>query len=141
MSIIKPPVIKEIARAIAIGNTCYLQRFSGKVTTIDNSLEDAEAIATQEATQAEIERKIENYVKIESLSTQDQLVIMRDFLEEIPDKSVRKQLSNALNRKNPIRNFNQAIENDMGLNQHWRNFNFEEYQRWVSNLIIDAYNY
>mgnify|MGYP000270817115 CR=1 FL=1 len=141
MSIIKSVTIKEIARAIAENNTCYLQRFSGTVTTIDNSIEDPEEIAIQKDREAEIERKIENYVKIENLSPKDQLVIMNDFLEELPNKSVRKQLSNALNRKNPIRNFKQAIQSDIELNQHWLNFNFEEYQRWVSNVIIDAYNY
>ena len=141
MSKIQKSVIKEIAREIAIGNTCYIHRYSTKITTIDNSIEDKEMIATQEQTQAELERKIESYLKIEKLSTKDQLIIMKDFLEELPDKSVRKQVSNALNRKNPIRNFNQTIESDMELNQHWRNFNFEEYQRWVSNFIIDAHNF
>ena len=141
MSRLKQSAIKEIAREITIGNTCYIHRYSAKITTIDNSIEDPDLLAAQEKTLAELERKIENYVKIEKLSTEDQLVIMKDFLEELPDKSVRKQLSNALNRKNPVRNFKQAIESDMELNQHWGNFNFEEYQRYVSNFVIDAYNY
>ncbi len=141
MTVISQSVIKEIAREIAIGNICYIHRYSTKITTIDHSIEDEKKIEAQEKIQAELERKIENYLKLEQLSPEDQLVIMRDFLQELPDKSVRKQLSNALNRKNPIRNFNQAVEGDVGLNQHWRNFNFEEYQRWVSNFIIDAHNF
>ncbi len=141
MTVISQSVIKEIAREIAIGNICYIHRYSTKITTIDHSIEDEKLIEAQEKIQAELERKIENYLKLEQLSPEDQLVIMRDFLQELPDKSVRKQLSNALNRKNPIRNFNQAVEGDVGLNQHWRNFNFEEYQRWISNFIIDAHNF
>lgn len=133
--------IKEIAREIAIGNTCYIQRHTAKITTIDNSIEDVELKAAQALTKAELEKKIENYVKIEKLSAKDELAIMNNFLEELSDRSVRKQLSNALKRKNPVRNFNMAVESDVVLNQHWMNFNVKAYQRWVSNAIIDAYNY
>ena len=141
MSILNPSAIKQMARAIADGHTCYIHRYSKKITTIDHTLEDPEQIAAQKKEQAELERKIENYVKLEKLNSEEQLVMRKDFLEDLPDRSVRKQLSNALNRKNPIRNFNQAVESDMELKQHWRNFRMEEYQRWVSNFLIDAYNY
>ena len=141
MSMNKQDTIKEIAREIAIGNTCYVNRKSVKITTIDYSIEDAEKLAVQEQTIAEIERKIEKYLKIGKLSAESELRIMKDFPDELPDKSIRKQLSNALNRKNPVRNFMQVIESDMELNQHWRNFKVEEYQRWVSNMMIEAYIY
>jgi len=141
MSIIPQSVIKKIAEEIFAGNTCYINRFTAKVITIDPATEDAEMIATQEKAIIEVERKKENFVKIEKLSTADKLTIMRDFLDELPDRSVRKQLSNALNRKNPYRNFTMAVESDIELNQHWKNFNAKEYQKWVSNVIIDAYNY
>ena len=66
---------------------------------------------------------------------------MKEFLDEPMSKSVNKQLANALNRKKPVRNFNQAVNSDIELRQQWRNFNFEEAQRWVSNFIVDAYHY
>jgi len=141
MSVLHTEIIKNIAREIAKGNTCYIHRFSKAITTIDNSIDDPEEIAAQEKLQAERERKIKDYVKIEKPSTDDQLVMMGDFIDEFSDKSVRKQLSNALNRKNPVRNFMQTVEHDMELNIRWRNYRIEEYQRWVSNLIIDAYNF
>jgi hypothetical protein len=138
---VKKSTIKEIAKEIAIGNTCYIQMTTKKVTTIDYSIEDTKLIAAQEEIQAELEQKVENYIKIEKLSAEDKRVIMEYFLEELPDRSVRKELSNALNRKNPTRNFNKVVESDIDLNQHWRNFKSEEYQRWVSNFIADAYLY
>ena len=141
MPILKQITIKEIAKEIAIGNTCYINRKSAIVTTIDQSIEDPEKLAAQEQTLAELERKIEKYVKVEKLNAENEMRIMKDFPEELPDKSVRKQLSNALSRKNPVRNFNQVVESDIELNQHWRNFKMEEYQRWVSNIMIDAYLY
>ena len=141
MSILKQSAIKEIASEIAKGNTCYIHRNTSKITSIDNSIEEEEQIAAQAITVAELERKIENYVKVAKLTKEELMVIMKDFLEELSSKSERKQLSNALNRNNPIRNFYQAIESDMVLNQHWGNYVVKEYQRWVSNVIIDAYNY
>ena len=141
MSILHPTKIKIIAKEIASGNTCYIHRFTSKITIIDLSLEDETLIAAQDLTQAELDRKIDDYVKLEKLSIEDQLVIMKDFLEELSDKSVRKQLANALNRNNPVRNFTQTVESDMALHQHWMSFYAEEYKRWVSNYIIDAYNY
>ncbi len=133
-------IIDDVAREIAKGNTCYIHRYTVEVTIIDDSIEDDELIAAQKVVQAELERKIDNHVKIEKLTAVERMVIMKDFLEELPDKSIRKQLSNALNRKNPIRNFTKAVESDIELSVHWDNFNFEEYQRWVSNVIIDAHN-
>ena len=130
MPIIKKETIKKIARDIANGNTVYINRRNAKITVKEYS-DDPKKIVAQEKTVAEIEQKIENYLKIENLSADDQLEIMHNFLKELPDKSLRKQLSNALNRKNPIRNFSQTVESDMELHQHWRNFNFAEYQRWV----------
>ena len=141
MSKIKEAVIKEIAREIAKGNTCYLQRSNKKITTIHHSIQDVKLIATQEKTQAELERKIGRHIKIVKLSTDEQLVIMKDFVEELSDRSARREVSNALNRKNPIRNFNQVMEGNLDLNSHWRSFNSKEYQRWVSNFIADAYHY
>lgn len=139
MSRIEQSAIKEIAREIALGNTCYINKRSRRITTIDHSMEDAALIAAQEQAQAELEQKISKYIKIENLSMENQLRIMEDFSEELSDKSVCKELSNALKRSNPVRNFHQIIDSDMELKQHWRNFNFSEYQRWVSNLIIEAY--
>ncbi|MFK8009731.1 MAG: UPF0158 family protein [Saprospiraceae bacterium] len=141
MSRKKQVTIKEIAEEIALGNTCYVNRKSVKITTIDHSIEDPQKLATQEQTLAELERKIDKYLKIEKLSAENEMRIMKDFPEELPDKSVRKQLTNALNRKNPVRNFMQVVESDIALNQHWRNFKVEEYQRWVSNIMIEAYIY
>lgn len=138
MSRHKQATIKEIASAIALGNTCYINRKSTKITTIDYSIEDPKQLAIQEQTLAELERKIEKYLKIEKLSAENEMRIMKDFPEELQNKSVRKQLSNALNRNNPVRNFFQVVESDIELNQHWKNFKEEEYKRWVSNILIDA---
>ncbi|MGB0863615.1 MAG: UPF0158 family protein [Saprospiraceae bacterium] len=137
MTRIRKSTIKEIALAIARDKTCFLHRTAKKVTIIDHSAEDAKLIAAQ----AKLEQKIGNFIKIEQFSTEEQLVIMRDFADELDNKSLRRELSNALNRKNPVRNFNGVIESNMDLNLHWRSYRMEEYQRWVSNFIADAYHY
>ena len=140
-STVQQSAIREIVKEIAKGNTCYMDRYTSKIITIDNSIEDMEEIAAQKQTEIEIEKKIEKYVKLNKLSEKIQLMIMKDFLDEIVDKSVRKELSNSLKRKSPIRNFTREIESNMGLNQHWENYNAKESERWVTNILIDAYNY
>ncbi|MDA9625924.1 UPF0158 family protein, partial [bacterium] len=98
-STVQQSAIREIVKEIAKGNTCYMDRYTSKITIIDNSIEDVEEIAAQKQTEIEIENKIENYVKLNKLSEKIQLMIMKDFLDEIVDKSVRKELSNSLKRK------------------------------------------
>ena len=122
-STVQQSAIREIVKEIAKGNTCYMDRYTSKITIIDNSIEDVEEIAAHKKTEIEIENKIENYVKLNKLSEKIQLMIMKDFLDEIVDKSVRKELYNSLKRKSPIRNFTREIESNMGLNQHWENYN------------------
>lgn len=140
-STVQQSAIKEIVREIALGNTCYMDRYTSKITTIDNLTKDVEIIATQEQARSAIEKKIEKYVKLEKIGEKDRLMIMKDFLDEVVDKSVKKELSNALKRKSPIRNFTNEIESNMGLYQHWINFDAKESERWVTNFLIDAYNY
>ena len=141
MSIVKQAVINQLAKEVAKGNTCYVNRRTSKITIIDNSAEDENVVNQQVELLEQIKKKIDNYVKIEEPDQDYQLNIMKEFLDELTDRSVSKQLSNALNRKNPMRNFKMAVASDMDLNNHWSNYKSEEYQRWVANVIIDAYNY
>lgn len=141
MSTMPPKVINNIAEQIALGHTCYVHRYTAKISIIDDTIEDSKLLVRQDALQAELERKISEYVKLKEPGAEDQLMMMRDFLEDQADKSVRKQLLNALNRKNPIRNFQIVVDSDIPLQIHWSNFKVEKYREWVSDFIIDAYNY
>lgn len=139
-------VIKEIAQHLDSGSTCYINRNTGEIKVIENAKEvraegDEEAIALRKAEVAELEAKSERFLKMEPMPSNYYLQVMRDFIEELREPDVMKQLSNALNRKKPMRNFTQVVSSDEILGQHWFNFKSEEYQRYVSNFIIDAYNY
>ena len=68
MSILPQSVIKQIAKEVELGNTCYIQRFTRKITIIDQLTQDQKLIVAQRETQAELDKKIDNYVKIEKLS-------------------------------------------------------------------------
>jgi Uncharacterised protein family (UPF0158) len=144
-TILRPNVIKEIAQHLDGGATCYVHKGTHEVTTIsgtkEQEVEDPEAAELLQETIEYMEAKSELYLKIEQIPSKDQIQMMRDFIEEIPEPELSRELTNALNRKNPIRNFTQVINSNEGLGQHWHNFKMEEYQRWVSNFIIDAYNY
>ena len=46
-STVQQSAIREIVKEIAKGNTCYMDRYTSKITIIDNSIEDVEEIAAQ----------------------------------------------------------------------------------------------
>jgi Uncharacterised protein family (UPF0158) len=144
-TILRPNIIKEIAYSLNVGSTCYVHKGTHEVTTINSAVareaEEQEAADSLQETIEHMEAKTDLYLKIEQMPSQTQIQMMRDFIEEIPEPELGRELTNALNRKNPIRNFTQVINSNEGLGQHWHNFKMEEYQRWVSNFIIDAYNY
>lgn len=140
MSTLPQSSIKEIAKEMVMGNTCFIHRYTGMITIIDKSITDIDLLVEQVETQKELELKIGSYVKIDKLSSEDQFLIMNDFLDDLADKSVRKQLANAIKRQNPVRNFHQVIEGNMELELHWGNFKRREYERWVSEFLVVAFN-
>ena len=81
ISTVQQSAIREIVREIAKGNTCYMNRNTSKIITIDNSIEDVAEITAQKQTQIEIEKKIEKFVKLNKLSEKIQLMIMKDFMK------------------------------------------------------------
>ena len=67
--------------------------------------------------------------------------VMKDFLLEVTDSSVKKELTNALRRKNPQRNFMQVIESRIDIGQHWRRFKSQQCEEYVRQVFIDEYNH
>lgn len=65
------------------------------------------------------------------MSKAEELHVMDDFIKEDLNAGIKKELTNALKRDNPIRNYLQIIENDEGLTAHWLNFKRAWYQEWV----------
>jgi hypothetical protein len=68
-------------------------------------------------------------------------MVMQDFLLEVTDNSIKKELVNALRRKSPMRNFMQVIDNSIDVGQHWRRYRAERYEQYVRQVFVDEYNH
>lgn len=131
-------VVKEVARLIAKDNICYIDKKHREITAIEMANRNTPEIALQISL---LEEHIGKYIKVEPMSTRETIFIMKDFLLEVTDQDVKKELSHSLNRKNPMRNFLQIVESRIDINQHWTHFKAEQYEAYVEEKIIKDYNY
>lgn len=131
-------LVNEIAKLLENDNICYLERANRQIISIEedelNTPEGAEQLAM-------IEDNIEKYLKFPPIPTQRLLIIMQDFLAEVTDKEIERELSKSLKRKNPTRNFLQIVESRIDINQHWKLFKREQSEEYVAKIFIKDYNY
>ncbi len=138
MGLVRTEDIKEIAVHISQGVLVFVHKSSRKIMAMP---EPEEGKNEWKAQCDKLEADDKNWLKIKTISMDDEIHLRKGFILEATDQHVKKQLTNALNRKKPLRNFTQVVESDEILNQHWRNYRKVAYQDWVSNYIIEAYNY
>ena len=131
-------VAKEVAKLIEQDYICYVNRSSREIT----SFLVADIGTPDIAEQIELlERHITRYVKIGPMPTASLVLGMEYFLAEVTDKDVAKELARGLKRKNPTRNFLQAVDSNMDIRSHWRRYKTEHYRWYVEQLMIEAYNH
>lgn len=141
MSLLPQSFINELAKEVSKGYTCIVRKRKRMITILDPSLSEEEFQEMHGKILAEYERRPDDYVKIVPPSEVIQLQIMGDFRDQLSDKSDHKQVTNALKRKEPFRNFSQLMESNMELGAYWRNYATEAYQDYVAEVIIKDYNY
>jgi len=134
--------IKEIAKQLEAGKICYIHRKKGTIKTLEEVADEATASEEWQKEFQALEKDTKHYMKIPRMSALDELNAMKDFLEEEDlSKGVEKELTTALKRKKPMRNFLQVVNSEEGLQQYWLNFKSKWNRTWVENYFIDAYNY
>lgn len=133
--------IKEMAKSIADGATCYINRRSFEISIIEPFDESDPEYDKHVEFLELVERKPENYFVFEELEHQYLLDCMRDYLNETMDNELNKELNNSLNRKNPTRNFLQIVTSREILEIQWKNFKVDWHTEWIAEKMIDAYNY
>ena len=124
-------IIKEVAKLVNRGNTCYINRKNRKIVTIEP---EAQAELNKELT-------IEKCIIVSPMPKQTVSMVMQDFLLEVADNSLRKELTNALRRKNPMRNFLQVVDNSVDIGQHWRRYKAQRCEQYVRQVFLDEYNH
>ena len=124
-------IIKKVAKLVNRGNTCYINRKNRKIVTI----------APEDESDLDPELTIEKCIIVPPMPKQSLSMVMQDFLLEVTDNSIKKELVNALRRKSPMRNFMQVIDNSIDVGQHWRRYRAERYEQYVRQVFVDEYNH
>ena len=124
-------IIKEVAKLVNRGNTCYINRKNRKIVTI----------APEDQSELNKELTIEKCIIVPPMSMQTLSMVMQDFLLEVTDNSLKKELTNALRRKSPMRNFLQVVDNSVDIGQHWRRYKAQRYEQYVRQVFLDEYNH
>lgn len=131
-------LVKEVSKLLAKGNLCYVHRANRELTAIEiseiNTPENQDLISG-------LEEKISRYIKCKPMPTQEMIWMMKNFLLEMTDDDLKKELNSGLNRKKPTRNFLRTLENHPDIMQHWTMFSAEMYEEYVAELFIKDYNY
>jgi len=142
MAVLRTEHIKEISSHVSEGVMVFGNKKTREIRAMiglesEEKLERAKWKSAFDLMQADEK----NWLLISKIPLDDEIFLRKGFIVEATDNQVKRQLTNALNRKDPIRNFHQVVEGDEILNQHWLNYRKGAYQKWVSDFIIAAYNY
>ncbi len=124
-------IVKKVAKLVNQGNTCYIHRKNRKIITVDPESDN----------QVPDEMKPDDFIIVPPMPRQALTFAMKDFISEVTDRSVEKELINALQRKKPQRNFMQVIDSRVDIGQHWRRYRAEQCEKYVRQLFIDEYNH
>ena len=131
-------LVKEIAKQLDNNIICFVNKADRSIEVIE--LDDLSEAEVSERT-ALFEAKSSSYIKVPPMPTQVLQFAMEEFLGEVTDAEVEKELGKALQRKNPTRNFLQVVNSRFDIKQHWRNFKREKNIEFVGKQFIKDYNY
>ncbi len=124
-------IVKKVAKLVNQGNTCYIHRKNRKIITVDPESDN----------QVLDEMKPDDFIIVPPMPIEKMIFVMEDFVTEVTDRSVEKELINALQRKKPQRNFMQVIDSRVDIGQHWRRYRAQQCEEYVRQLFIDEYNH
>ncbi len=137
--------VKEISEELEIGNKCFYDRTTGKLTfKLDLEDEWHQAILGFPAPERP-EKDSDNLIEIEKPCSADSFRIMEAFAAQLPDNIMLKEkLIAALVNKKPFSKFKMIIESDGLHTEKWYQFKAEMLQELVreqlkqSGLLFDS---
>lgn len=127
--------IKEIAEYLDAGMICYIHKKTHEIKDMIDFNEDIDCAELWEEELKEIEANIDDYLKMEKMSSSDSFQIMAAFVETLPSSKIKWQLEQALERSKPFRNFRNVIDYHEDILQQWYKFKNWKYQEWVREYI------
>ena len=129
--------IADIADQLDCGNRCFINKKSGQILftpDFDNNIYADQELFTDEI--EELEKNYGDYIVIDRPNSKESFDRMVNFIEQLGDDKLKQQLTNALNKKKPFREFKFTIDNSGIHRQNWFDFKNTYLRQWV----IDKFN-
>ena len=131
-------LVKDVSKLLEEEHLCYVNKHARTITSFLLGELKTPEVAEQIRL---IENKKENFIKVGPMPKQHLFFAMEEFLTEVTDQEIEKELRSGLKRKNPTRNFVQVLEHRQDILQHWKLFKAEKMEAYVGQVFIDDYNY
>ncbi len=125
-------MIKEISGSLQAGITCYLHKESGEIIeTMEGADYDPEWDDGAFGKKLyDIENSPEDYLMFSPMSSSRAFDVMEDFANQLEIMSLKIELVNALDRKQPFRHFKQIVDSS-DARQDWFDFRDAAYENYV----------
>ncbi|NMB72854.1 MAG: hypothetical protein GYA22_11975 [Bacteroidales bacterium] len=128
--------IREIYENLDSGMRCFYNPEAGEILELpDFDMNPDYDRELWQETIEKLESSYDKYIEFQPMSSREFFQMMVDFVDSIPDISVKYQLIKSLNRPKPFRNFKNEI-NCAGIYRNkWFEFKEKVYCQWIEKQI------
>lgn len=136
MATLSPETIRTIAEALEAGKECYVHREAQEVIALGDPERDPTIDPDEhEMILERIETSREQYLHFERMPTDRSFAVMTAFIDRVRDQELWQELSYAIKRPRPFRNFRKMLETDPEYYQKWLNFRTKRYLAYVEEQL------
>ena len=132
--------INEIADQLDLGFRCFWHRYNHDLVFIPDTIRNP-GMETEffEEEIEKIDNDCNNYVEIQPLDSSDSFEIMADFAYQLRDNiQLTSELTSALARRKPFREFKFVIDNSGEYRQKWFDYKNQRLREWVEEKFKEA---
>jgi len=131
-------ILNEIAQELDCGNTCYYNTKTAEIIAIPNFLEMWDEADFKDAFEAEFEKIKEqekDLIKLNALESFESFKIMDQFVAQLPDPPLKRELESILANKKPFQKFKYRVEGS-SFRKDWFEFKQSALEKIVEQQLI-----
>ncbi|WPR71427.1 UPF0158 family protein [Flavobacterium sp. NG2] len=127
--------IQEIVDQLECGLKCYWNSKTNALLFIPDENNSFIEMEFWENEINQLENEGDDFIEIEKPTSRDSFQMMESFIESgIPTAALKKELTKALERPKPFRNFNELVENSR-FREDWFAFKKDWMIKWVESEV------
>ncbi|TLX74661.1 hypothetical protein E9993_12150 [Labilibacter sediminis] len=135
-------IVMNIADSLLAGSICFLNLDTLEVEDIPKDLaydpEEFQMVTGESFENAGLKHESwQDCITIEPMESSEPFRIMENFVDEVNDTSLQKQLVNALNRRRPFANFKYIVESS-DYRQQWFDFRQKQWEYYTWRIITES---